>query len=205
MPLPQSMPRKTFHTRVVTCQGYQREDGLWDIEGHLVDTKPYAFRNADRGGYINANEPLHEMWVRLTVDDSFLIHAVQAVTDASPFNDCPQVVPVFEGLVGKRIGNGWNRTIKELMGGVRGCTHLTELLGPVATTAFQTIMSTRPDYCGDTEGVATDRPPYIDTCHMLREDGPVVMKYWPKYYRPAAVADTLPEAGRRGQDVKTLG
>ena len=50
MPLTQTVRRKAMHTRVVTCHGYLREDGLWDIEGHMVDTKPYAFANADRGG-----------------------------------------------------------------------------------------------------------------------------------------------------------
>ena len=185
MPLSQTVRRKTMHTRVVTCNGYQREDGLWDIEGHMVDTKPYAFRNEDRGGFINANEPLHGMWVRLTLDDTFKIHAAEAVTDYSPFKGCPEIANVFQGLVGASIGNGGNRKLKELMGGIQGCTHLTELLGPIATTAFQTIMSTRPDYCGDMDGLAQDRPPYIDTCHMLREDGEVVMKYWPRFYKPA--------------------
>ena len=184
MPLSQSVRRQVMHTRVVTCNGYKREDGLWDIEGHMVDTKPYAFQNTDRGGFINANEALHDMWVRLTLDDAFKIHAVEAVTDWSPFKDCPQVAAVFQGLVGVSIGYGWNRKLKELMGGVRGCTHLTELLGPIATTAFQTIMSTRSDYCGDLDGAAQEKPPYLDTCQMLREDGEVVKKYWPKFYRP---------------------
>ncbi len=192
MPLSQTVRRQSMHTRTVTCHGYKREDGLWDIEGHMVDTKPYAFRNEDRGGFINANEPLHGMSVRLTLDENFLIHDVEAVTDWSPFKHCPDITRVFKGLIGVSIGYGWNRKLKELMGGVKGCTHLTELLGPIATTAFQTIMSTRPDYCGDVDGVIEEKPPYLDTCHMLREDGEVVMKYWPKFYRPAAPNEEIP-------------
>ena len=61
MPLTQTVRRKAMHTRVVTCHGYLREDGLWDIEGHMVDTKPYAFANAEHGGFINGNEPLQGM------------------------------------------------------------------------------------------------------------------------------------------------
>ena len=45
----------------------------------------------------------------------------------------------FQRLVGLRIKSGWTQKVKELLGGVEGCTHLVELLGPVATTAFQTI------------------------------------------------------------------
>ena len=190
MPLTQTVRRKAMHTRVVTCHGYLREDGLWDIEGHMVDTKPYAFANADRGGFINANEPLHGMWVRLTIDDQFKIHDAEAVTDWSPFKHCSDIAPIFKQLIGESIGYGWNRKLKELMGGVRGCTHLTELLGPIATTAFQTVMSARPDYCGDLEGNAVDKPPYIDTCHMLKDSSEVVMKYWPRFYKPEAEPKT---------------
>ena len=42
MPLSPSAPRQLMHNRAIECRGYEREDGLWDIEGHLVDTKTYA-------------------------------------------------------------------------------------------------------------------------------------------------------------------
>ena len=45
MPLPDPVPREPLHTRRVECRGYRRADGLWDIEGHLVDTKAYPFAN----------------------------------------------------------------------------------------------------------------------------------------------------------------
>ena len=54
MPLPAPAPRQLLHKRVVQCWGYRREDGLWDIEGRLVDTKTYPFPNEDRGGAIQA-------------------------------------------------------------------------------------------------------------------------------------------------------
>ncbi len=55
MPLSKPKARQLAHTRVVTCHGYRREDDLWDIEGRIVDTKPYRFRNRDRGGWIEAD------------------------------------------------------------------------------------------------------------------------------------------------------
>lgn len=184
MPLTKSVRRKAMHTRTVTCHGYRREDGLWDIEGRMVDTKPYAFANHDRdAGFINADEALHDMSIRLTLDDQYKIHAIEAVTDWSPFQACPRITGIFQRLVGLTIGNGWNRILKERVGGVQGCTHLLELLGPVATTAFQTIMSSKPDYYGDKEGVIKECPPHINTCHMLDESGPVVKEFWPRFYK----------------------
>ena len=42
-------PREHWHTRRVECFGYRRGDGMWDIEGHIVDTKTYEFPNQSRG------------------------------------------------------------------------------------------------------------------------------------------------------------
>jgi Protein of unknown function (DUF2889). len=35
MPLSEPVDREPRHARRVTCDGYRRADGLWDIEAHL--------------------------------------------------------------------------------------------------------------------------------------------------------------------------
>ena len=45
----------------------------------------------------------------------------------------------FKNLIGIKIGPGWKRRVQERIGGPSGCTHITELTGPLATTAYQTI------------------------------------------------------------------
>ena len=87
MPLSKSSPRRHVHTREIRCQGYKRDDGLWDIEGSMTDTKPYPVENRDRDG-INAGEPIHFMEIRLTIDDDMVIHEAEATTNAGPFNVC---------------------------------------------------------------------------------------------------------------------
>ncbi|CDH47351.1 MAG: DUF2889 domain-containing protein [Candidatus Competibacteraceae bacterium] len=182
MPLSAPVPRRLLHRRIVQCWGYHRDDGLWDIEGQMVDTKTYPFPNEDRGGAIQAEEPLHDMWIRLTVDDQFCIHGVDVRTDAAPFGLCPAIVSRYQQLIGVRIGPGWSLKLRELFGGVRGCTHMTELLGPVATTMFQTVYGQR--YDEDDAKSAEDRPPppVLNTCHALSSDSAVVKKRWPKVY-----------------------
>jgi hypothetical protein len=138
MPLSPPEPREHIHTRDITCSGYRREDGLWDIEGHLTDTKTYPFSNDERGE-VAPGVPVHEMWIRLTVTDTLEIKDVEAVTDFSPFTICREVAPNFKRLIGLRMGPGWRKKALAQVGGVEGCTHIVELLGPVATTAFQTI------------------------------------------------------------------
>ncbi|HEX6980565.1 MAG TPA: DUF2889 domain-containing protein [Alphaproteobacteria bacterium] len=179
MPLSAPAERELIHSRRIECRGYRRRDGLWDIEGRLVDTKSYAFTNAWRGE-VRPGEPVHDMSIRLTIDDDFVVRDVQAVTDASPFRICPDITPRFAALKGLKIGKGWRRAIAERLGGVHGCTHLVELLGPLGTTAYQTILPLR-DAKGRGNPVRT-RPAAIDTCHALRSDGEVVRQHWPEFY-----------------------
>jgi hypothetical protein len=182
MPLSAPAPRRLLHRRVVQCWGYQREDGLWDIEGRMVDTKTYAFPNEDRGGAIEAGEPLHDMWLRLTVDAQLRIRDVEARTDDAPFALCPAIAGRYRQLIGVRIGPGWSLKLRELFGGVNGCTHLTELLGPVATTLFQTVYGQRYDEEDLKPPEQRTPPPVLNTCHALASDSPVVKQRWPRAY-----------------------
>ena len=134
MPLSPLEDREPIHHRRVDCRGYRRADGLWDIEGHLTDVKSYAFSNKFRGE-IQPGEPIHDMWLRLTLDDKLTVIKAEASTEAGPYAPCPAITPAFAKLEGLKIGPGWRRAVNNLLGGVQGCTHLVELLGPLATTA----------------------------------------------------------------------
>ena len=182
MPLSKAQPRKLIHNRDIKCRGFQRADGLWDIEGEMMDTKTYDFANVDRDG-ISAGEPIHHMWVRLTIDDELTVHGAEAVTDSGPFTLCGDIAPVFENLVGLTIGPGWRRDVNKIMGGVQGCTHLTDMiLGPVAVAAFQTVIPARAERNTPSDG---SRPRLINSCHAFREDGPVVQREWPEHHTGA--------------------
>jgi len=102
MPLSEPAAREHIHTRSVSCTGYRRSDGLWDIEGHLTDVKTYTFSNSERGDVL-PGEPVHEMWIRLTVDDDLHIHDVEATTEFSPFGICKEIAPNFKRLIGVSI------------------------------------------------------------------------------------------------------
>jgi len=180
MPLSKPEPRQHVHTRKIQCLGFHRDDGLWDIEARLTDTKTYSFGNQDRGG-INAGEPIHDMLIRITLDGDFLIHRAEAATDSGPYSICSAINSAFRQLEGLTIAPGWRRAVLGKFGRVKGCTHLTELLlGPIATTAFQTVRGSRKGASGpDKEATATR---IVGTCHALASDGPIVQREWPDLY-----------------------
>ena len=181
MPLPTPEKRKHLHTREVVLTGYEREDGQFDIEGHLKDTKTYSFANLDRGE-IKAGEAIHNMRIRLTVNEDMLVLGVDAVIDESPFNICNDITAAFKVLEGLHVGPGWNRKVREKLGGVRGCTHLVEMLGPLATATYQTLypaLKRRRESLPEDE---RDKPSLIDGCHAMDSTGVLVQERWPEYY-----------------------
>ena len=127
MPLSAAAPRKAQHIRRYEAIGYLREDGLYDIEGHLTDEKTYPFDNRWRGTVV-PGEKLHDMHLRLTINDDMEIVAVEAATEASPFSLCSDITASYQQLVGLRIVSGFSRKALERIGGVKGCTHISELL-----------------------------------------------------------------------------
>jgi hypothetical protein len=71
------------HTRRVRYEGYKRADGLWDIEAHLTDIKNHDFDL--KTGVRRAGLPVHEMWLRITIDRSLTIVDAVASSDAVPY------------------------------------------------------------------------------------------------------------------------
>jgi hypothetical protein len=122
MPLPPAAARKAVHTRSIDCRGYEREDGLWDIEGRLVDTKAFNWRRREGMADLPAGEPVHEMWIRLTIDLDMVIHDVVAATDASPYRACGDITPNFSALKGRAIRRGWTKELQTVIGGPNGCS-----------------------------------------------------------------------------------
>jgi hypothetical protein len=205
MPLSRPADRERLHTRAIEINGYRRADGHYDIEAHLTDRKSFGQTNYDRG-YIEAGDPIHDMWLRLTVDETMHIHAVEAVSDKTPYAMCPTAAPNFTRLVGMQIRAGFLREATHKVGGTVGCTHLRELLQQMATTAFQTINPARARREMAAEGDQADKPgsdafdtrisdkwgggnKILNTCLAYDEKGPLVKRRWPHLYTgPDALA-----------------
>jgi hypothetical protein len=202
MPLSAPVARRHLHTRKVTCQGFFRDDGLWDIEGHITDEKHYLMKDEDWRGDLQPGEYVHNMWIRLTLDEKMVIHDVEAVTDNSPYRICPDVTPNFKKLIGLRIAGGFRKRARERVGGTHGCTHIVELLGPVGTTAYQTIHSDKArelmrahkakEAAARGEALPPRRrprtpeelrpPSVMDTCYAWASDGEAVLRWAPLFY-----------------------
>jgi hypothetical protein len=116
------------------------------------------------------------------------IHDAEAVTDSGPYPYCGDITPNFKSLIGLKIGRGWRREVNMRLGGIKGCTHLVELLGPLGTTAFQATGRARE---ARNRGVPVTKKPYqIGSCHVYKEDSPAVKERWPAFYTGPAVKES---------------
>jgi len=181
-----AVEREPLHTRAIEIRGYRRADGLYDIEGRLVDTKPYDFKLA--AGVRAAGEPIHSMWLRITIDRNLVIVDADAKMDAVPYEGyCEKIEPAYRKLVGLAIRPGYHQKVKELLGGVKGCTHVTELAAALATGAFQAM-------AGQKIQDPAKKPFQLDRCHTLEATAPAVGRYYPKWYRGAEPIEPADEA-----------
>ncbi len=188
MPLPPPEKRELVHTRRIECRGYRRDDGLWDIEGSLIDTRTEAMETFGRGK-IAPGEHLHEMWLRMTVDSDLTVRAIDAKTVHAPYSRCPDFPDRFGKLVGQRIEPGWTAKVRVLLGGRWGCTHLVELMGPLATTAVQTVYAWRGETGEHLEDSVAPPEDFINTCHTFAEGTEVVHRLWPQHVSKAPSDD----------------
>lgn len=217
MPLSPPIGRQHLHTRRVVCEGFFRDDGLWDIEGRITDEKTYEHANEWRGT-LQPGDFVHDMSIRLTIDHTFLIVEAEAVTDKSPYSMCGDIAPAFRKLIGLRIGAGFHRAVRERLGGVHGCTHIVELLRPLATTVFQTVSSkkardlnrahrekagTLPPKDPNAAPKPRRKPYMLDSCHSWASDSEVTKRWVPHFYTgPDAEAV---RAAVEGKDVEMEG
>lgn len=171
-----SVRRELLHSRNIECKGYARDDGLWDIEGRVADIRTIDCLDRQGGVLVRAGDVLHGMLLRITVDAAMRIVDASAITTDSPHGECKSVSTAYAVLIGLTIGPGFLREVKDRFRGVRGCTHMTELIGPVATTAFQTVMARRDGIgvSAPTSANQSKRPPMlklVDSCHAWRRGG----------------------------------
>lgn len=177
MPLPTPAPRQQMHVRKVEYRGYRREDGLWDIEGELHDSKPHAFEIKGEGRW-DAGQPVHHMLIRVTLDEAMVVQDVQVAMESTPHAPCPQAAEPMRRMIGCRMGGGWRQAIERNLGGVQGCTHLRELLYNMATAAFQTMAEVA--FAAPDDG----KPPgHLGKCLTWDFNSPVVERVYPMFFR----------------------
>lgn len=186
MALPPPVARRALrHTRSIQIDAFARDDGLWDIDAHITDVKTRDIKLAE--GLRKKGMPVHDLSLRLTINTEMTILAVQAVSDSVPYPGyCDVIGPAYDQLVGLNLMQQFRHMVKQRLGGVQGCTHLTELAQLLPTAVVQAfagdVLETGDIASADHDADHGAQMPFqLNRCHALRLDSGAVMKYYPKW------------------------
>lgn len=140
MPLSPPVDRIPLHRRRIDFKGYERADGLFDIECTLEDIKGLDVPLLGTGRVVPAGDPMHRMSIRMQVTAELEVVGIEAASDATPYDVCPEATASLQSIVGLKIVAGWTEMVKRRLGGAKGCTHLMEMLVAMGTAAYQTVV-----------------------------------------------------------------
>jgi hypothetical protein len=187
--------RRHVHTRSIRVDAYARDDNLWDLEASVTDTKARDFPLAT--GIRKAGDPIHDMVLHVTIDTKLNVVEARAESRWVPYpGHCDTIAPDYQKLVGLNLLKNFRRHVLDRLGGVQGCTHVTELASVLPTAAVQAFAGEvfKPRDAAHAKHHVDDKKPWqLDRCHALRTDGPAVAQFYPRWYQPRTKAELADE------------
>ena len=160
---------KLVHTREISIRTSDLGDHYVLVEGSLLDHRYPPGQNE----VSEEAELVHHMVIRLKVKGpEMLIEKAEATMPHHPREECPEVLPWIRNLEGLRIATGYSMKVKKVIGGTRGCAHLTSLVIAMGESAVQGYWAA---YEVGRTGIREEIiKKFINTCHLWKEDGPIV-------------------------------
>lgn len=126
------------------------------------------------------------MGVILVYDENLIVHDVRTFTSAAPYGICAEGGRALESLKGLRIASGWSKEVRSRLSGAATCTHLMEILAPMATAAYQSLGVLRLSRPEPLDAIGP--PIKIDSCYAYGAEREIVRRRWPEFSRPPAPA-----------------
>lgn len=161
--------KKLVHSRGISIQTSDLGGHYILVEGSLIDHR-YQPKQSDAS---EESELVHHMVIRLKVKGpEMLIEQAEATMPHHPREECPEVLPWIRNLEGLGIAPGFSMKVKRAIGGIKGCAHLTSLVIAMGESAVQGYWA---NYERGRTGIREQTiKKFINTCHLWKEDGPIV-------------------------------
>lgn len=173
-----------IHVRDYEVRAFRLSPDRMLMRGAVRDRKP-------PGLYIPGDPDqlvLHHMIVDMEVTfPEMVIDKVSVVFRSHPEPECPNIAPAFDQLVGVSVSRGFNRRLRDLVGGPLGCTHVLALLTAMGPVVVQCIWSMRAAAAADgspmperhqmTDAEIEESVRYNrNSCHVWADEGPAMVR-----------------------------
>ncbi len=159
-----------LHTRNIEISSYICDDETIIVEGKLLDNRLVTWHSLS--GETHPPDIVHQMVIRLIFDVSSLtITDIEAEMPNTPHEECREITRSLDKIKGLKIAPGITSKIKKMIGGTRGCVHLSTLLLTMCPAVIQgqwVHLARKP-----VDNFSSDLLEHylIDTCHVWRKDG----------------------------------
>jgi hypothetical protein len=164
------------HERLIEVRSYPLGEDQLIVEGRLRDER--LIQGYDWNGEQCSPGIIHLMSVRLLVGDwPVTIFDAEAEMEEIPHRLCPTILEGVKKLIGLQIMSGYGEKVNNLLGGIRGCNHLTYLIVSMGTaalhgywTSYSRIRHPIPRSLDEFTGLSN----LINSCKLWKEDGPII-------------------------------
>jgi hypothetical protein len=162
---------RLVHNREISIKTSDLGEHYILVEGSLIDHRYSPRRNE----ISDESELVHHMVIRLEVKGpEMLIERAEASMPHHPREECPEMLPWITNLQGLRIVPGYSMRVKKVIGGTKGCAHLTSLvisMGESAVQGYWAAYGAESRRKGLSEQMIKK---FINTCHLWKPDGPII-------------------------------
>jgi hypothetical protein len=163
--------KKLVHNRGISIQTFDVGDHSILVEGSLIDHRYQPRLNESS----EEHELVHHMVISLKVKGpQMVIEQAEATMPHHPRQECPEVLPWIRNLKGLEIAPGYSIKVKRVIGGTKGCAHLTSLVIAMGESAVQGYWAAYFEESGKIGLREQTIKKFINTCHLWKEDGPIV-------------------------------
>lgn len=164
------------HKRNIEISTYPVDENHLVTEGRLTDVRLKDYYKFT-GEVVDAGT-LHDMRLILLIKiPELIIEDLEVILETVPRGDCQVMNRSLDPVIGMAISSGFSSKVRELAGGVVGCTHLVHLLITMAPAVMQGywayLYQQKPDISKAKDGKkagAMGRG-LKNSCYAWREDG----------------------------------
>lgn len=163
--------KKLVHSREISIRSSDLGDHTILVEGSLIDHRYRPMHNE----VSEESELVHHMVIQLKVKGpEMLIDEAEATMPHHPREECPEVLPWIRNLGGLKIAPGYSMRVKKVIGGIKGCAHLTSLVIAMGESAVQGYWAAYGAEIGRMGLREQTIKKFINTCHLWKKDGPII-------------------------------
>ncbi len=169
------------HKRSIEVTTYTSDESHLITEGRLTDVrlKDYYKFTGDK---VDAGT-LHDLRLILLIKiPELIIEDLEVIIETVPRSDCLLIADSLKPVIGLAIRGGFSTKVRELAGGVSGCTHLVHLLTTMAPAIMQGfwayLYQQKPDMKKIEEGKKSGimSRGLKNSCFTWREEGEAYQK-----------------------------